>query len=40
MFRICAEARSGFHTYMVQRGLRIGAFLFIVSEVMFFFGLF
>lgn len=30
----------GFHTRAVQYGLRLGMFLFIVSEVMFFFGLF
>jgi cytochrome c oxidase subunit 3 len=31
---------EGHHTKMVQRGLRYGMILFIVSEVMFFFGLF
>ena len=31
---------SGFHTLEVQRGLRIGMVLFIVSEVMFFFAFF
>jgi heme/copper-type cytochrome/quinol oxidase subunit 3 len=31
---------AGFHTRAVQYGLRLGMFLFIVSEIMFFFGLF
>lgn len=31
---------QGHHTKVVQRGLRYGMILFIVSEVMFFFGLF
>lgn len=31
---------EGQHTSMVQRGLRLGVILFIVSEVMFFFGFF
>lgn len=30
----------GEHTFLVQRGLRLGMFLFILSEVMFFFGFF
>jgi len=28
------------HTFVVQRGLRLGMILFIISEVMFFFGFF
>lgn len=31
---------QGFHTVMVQKGLRYGMMLFIVSEVMFFFSFF
>jgi cytochrome c oxidase subunit 3 len=31
---------EGQHTLIVQRGLRIGMFLFIVSEIMFFFAFF
>lgn len=31
---------QGFHTVRVQRGLRYGMILFIVSEVMFFFSFF
>lgn len=31
---------EGRHTLVVQKGLRLGMFLFIVSEVMFFFGFF
>lgn len=31
---------QGHHTKLVQRGLRMGMILFIVSEVMFFFGIF
>lgn len=37
---ILYEGCSGFHTRAVQYGLRLGMFLFIVSEIMFFFGLF
>jgi heme/copper-type cytochrome/quinol oxidase subunit 3 len=29
-----------YHSVVVQRGLRLGFILFIVSEVMFFFGFF
>lgn len=31
---------DGAHTLLVQRGLRLGFSLFIVSEIMFFFGFF
>jgi len=31
---------QGYHTLIVQKGLRIGFSLFILSEVMFFFGIF
>jgi cytochrome c oxidase subunit 3 len=31
---------QGWHTFIVQRGLRIGMILFIVSEVLFFFSFF
>jgi cytochrome c oxidase subunit 3 len=31
---------QGYHTYNVQKGLRLGFALFIVSEVMFFFSIF
>lgn len=31
---------EGQHTQMVQKGLRVGMLLFVVSEVMFFFGFF
>ena len=34
------ESYSGFHTVRVQKGLKIGFILFILSEVMFFFGFF
>jgi cytochrome c oxidase subunit 3 len=34
------EALLGFHTKVVQKGLKYGMILFIVSEVMFFFGFF
>jgi cytochrome c oxidase subunit 3 len=37
---ILYEGCSGYHTRAVQYGLRLGMFLFIVSEIMFFFGLF
>lgn len=30
----------GYHTSVVQKGLRLGMILFIVSEVMFFFSFF
>ena len=30
----------GYHTLRVQSGLRLGMFLFIISEVFFFFGFF
>ena len=32
--------RDGFHTLVVQRGLKYGMILFIVSEIMFFFCIF
>jgi heme/copper-type cytochrome/quinol oxidase subunit 3 len=31
---------SGYHTTLVQKGLKIGVILFIISEVMFFFAFF
>ena len=31
---------DGSHTIVVQRGIRAGFILFIVSEIMFFFGFF
>jgi cytochrome c oxidase subunit 3 len=31
---------EGHHTIKVQQGLRLGVILFIVSEIMFFFGFF
>lgn len=34
------ESYSGFHTVRVQKGLKLGFILFILSEVMFFFGFF
>lgn len=37
---IIRESESGFHTIQVQRGLLIGFFMFILSEVMFFFSIF
>jgi cytochrome c oxidase subunit 3 len=39
-FIIINEAYYGYHTNKVQNGLRMGMVLFIVSEVMFFFGFF
>lgn len=32
--------RSGYHTLVVRKGLRLGFYLFIVSEIMLFFGFF
>lgn len=32
--------RSGYHTFVVRKGLRLGFLLFIVSEIMLFFGFF
>ncbi|TVR79164.1 MAG: cytochrome c oxidase subunit 3 [Rhodospirillales bacterium] len=37
---VVRESRSGFHTSVVQHGLRLGVLLFIASEVMFFFAFF
>ncbi|MBT3332269.1 MAG: cytochrome c oxidase subunit 3, partial [Rhodospirillaceae bacterium] len=38
---VVAEAQGGiFHSELVQKGLRLGFVLFIVSEVMFFFAFF
>jgi len=37
---IVKESSQGFHTRKVQKGLRLGMLLFIVSEVMFFFAFF
>jgi len=37
---ITEEARAGFHTRKVQKGLKLGMVLFILSEVMFFFSFF
>ncbi|MBP7189714.1 MAG: cytochrome c oxidase subunit 3 [Rickettsiaceae bacterium] len=37
---VLKEAKSSHHTTAVQRGLRIGMALFILSEVMFFFAFF
>jgi heme/copper-type cytochrome/quinol oxidase subunit 3 len=34
------ESNMGHHTPIVQKGLRLGVVLFIVSEIMFFFSLF
>ena len=31
---------EGQHVFVVRRGLRLGVILFIISEVMFFFGFF
>lgn len=40
-FDVCIEGfRGGYHTKKVKLGLRMGMALFIVSEVMFFFGFF
>lgn len=40
-FDICIEAfRGGHHTIKVQLGIRLAMALFIISEVMFFFGFF
>ena len=40
-FDIITEATfEGHHTIKVQNGLRLGVYLFIVSEVMFFFSFF
>jgi len=38
--QVVKESAYGFHNERVRRGLRIGFALFIVSEVMFFFGFF
>lgn len=37
---ILRESVLGYHTKRVQKGLRLGMVLFIVSEVMFFFAFF
>jgi cytochrome c oxidase subunit 3 len=37
---VIVEALLGFHTHVVQKGLKYGMVLFIISEVMFFFGFF
>jgi len=37
---VVKESYSGYHTVRVQKGLKLGFILFIVSEVMFFFGFF
>ncbi len=37
---ILREGSMGYHTMKVQRGLKMGMILFIVSEIMFFFSLF
>ena len=37
---VLKESRKGHHTKEVQKGLRIGMILFIISEFMFFFSLF
>lgn len=37
---IVKESREGFHTRLVQQGLRMGVILFIVSEIMLFFAFF
>lgn len=37
---ICEEADLGYHTFVVKRGLKYGFLLFILSELMLFFGFF
>ena len=37
---VIRDSEAGFHTSKVQRGLLIGFFMFIFSEVMFFFSIF
>ena len=37
---VVRESLGGFHTVIVQHGLRVGMLLFIASEVMFFFAFF
>jgi cytochrome c oxidase subunit 3 len=37
---IIKESSQGFHTTKVQKGLRMGMLLFILSEVMLFFAFF
>lgn len=37
---VIREGVQGYHTLIVQKGLRYGVVLFILSEVMFFFGIF
>jgi hypothetical protein len=37
---ITESTYSGFHTVIVQSGLKLGFILFIVSEIMLFFGFF
>lgn len=37
---ICIEGLCGFHNFYVIDGLKLGVFLFIFSEFMFFFGIF
>jgi len=38
-FDICVESKT-YHSIEVQNGLKFGMVLFIISEIMFFFGLF
>jgi len=37
---VVRESQAGYHTAIVQQGLRLGVVLFIVSEIMFFFAFF
>ena len=37
---VVREAKGGFHTQLVQRGILIGFLLFLLSEIMLFFSLF
>src|SRR5690554_1508309 len=39
-FNVVHESYAGFHTTRVQKGLKVGFILFIVSEIMFFLGFF
>src|SRR5690554_738687 len=39
-FNVVHESYAGFHTVRVQKGLKVGFILFIVSEIMFFLGFF
>jgi cytochrome c oxidase subunit 3 len=38
--KIQGEANDGFHTKAVQQGITLGVYLFIISEIMFFFSFF